>query len=152
MIVERHPVMYHKGFIQLTLMGYVVLGFATVVLILSVALKVQTSRLESAQETIAAIKIQGELEEARRTKEKERSDADYKNRIARLERDGKRLRDSASSSVLPASAIAPGACISGAGTDRSLREFIAEVTEVIVGCGAAVEALDSAKRWAQDGR
>ena len=140
------------GFFALGIMGYAAIAVSIVVLGLMLALKVQTSRLESAQETIAAIKIQGELEESRRTKEKERSDADYKSRIARLERDGKRLRDSASSSVLPASAIAPGACISGAGTDRSLREFIAEVTEVIVGCGAAVEALDSAKRWAQDGR
>ena len=77
-------------------MGYAAIAVSIVVLGLMLALKIQTSRLESAQETIAAIKIQGELEEARRLKEKERSDADYKNRIARLERDGKRLRDSAS--------------------------------------------------------
>ena len=141
--------MNQRGFIQLSILGYAAIAAALVIAGLTLALRVQTQRLDAANATIAQVKILGELAEAQRTKDKERADADYKSRLDRLSRDNARLRLSASSSVLPASAIAPGACISGADTDRSLREFIAEVTEIVVQCGQSVEALDSAKRWAQ---
>lgn len=141
--------MRQRGFLDLGIMGYAAIAVAVVVSLLMLALKIQTSRLEAAQETIAQIKAVGELAEANRKKEKERADEDYKRAKSQLDRANKRLRDSASSSVLPASAIAPGACISGAGTDGALREFTREVAEIIVHCGQVVESLDNAKRWAQ---
>ena len=141
--------MRQRGFLDLGIMGYAAIAVAVVVSLLMLALKIQTSRLEAAQETITQIKAVGELAEANRKKEKERADEDYKRAKSQLDRANKRLRDSASSSVLPASAIAPGACISGADVDRALQRFTAGAAELIIEGGGAIEALDNAKRDAQ---
>jgi hypothetical protein len=149
-----------RGFIQLSLMGYVVLGLGTVVLILGTLLKIQTARLDSKTREfdtfVAQVKAKGEEQErktqetiARNQKEKERADEMYKRNLARLERDVKRLRDSANRSVLPAApaeARDPSrATFDRAELDRALREFIGE-TAAIAGEGAkAVEGLDSLK-------
>jgi hypothetical protein len=104
----------------------------------------------------AEVKVRGEEQEritkeviARNQKEKERTDEMYKRNLARLERDVKRLRDSANRSVLPAApaeARDPSrATFDRAELDRALREFIGE-TAAIAGEGAkAVEGLDSLK-------
>lgn len=137
------------GFFHLSLMGYAAITVGVVILGLSVALKIQTSRLESCQGTVAQIKAVGEAEEAKRKKDKERADADHKRTIARLNADNKRLRNSAGRSVLPSAASAPGTCVSGPDTERALGEFVRNATEIIIECSKAVEDLDNAKRWAQ---
>ena len=105
-----HP---NLGFFSLSLMGYVVLGLATVVLMLSIALKVQTARLDSAKAEYAAFvqktRLIGE-EQERRTKEtiaqqKRKSDDRIKsleNRLTTTRRDFDRLRNGTSSGQLPA--------------------------------------------------
>ena len=140
------------GFFALGIVGYAAIAVAVVVSLLMLALKVQTSRLESAQETIAAIKIQGELEEARRTKEKERSDADYKARIARLDRDSQRLRESAGKRVLPAADGSAESAITFeySELDGALQRFIGGTTELVIEGATAIEGLDNAKRWAAE--
>jgi septal ring factor EnvC (AmiA/AmiB activator) len=147
-----------RGFIQLSIMGYVVLGLGTVVLILGTLLKIQTARLGSVKAEyfnfVEKTKLIGEEQErktketiARNLKEKETRDAEYKRNVARLERDINRLRNSASRSVVPAApaeARDPSrATFDRAELDRALREFIGETAEIAGEGAKAVEGLDS---------
>jgi hypothetical protein len=108
----------------------------------------------------AEVKVKGEEQErktqetiARNQKEKERADEMYKRNLARLERDVKRLRDSAPSSFLPAApstaANPDRACVSRAIVDGALRSFEAEVAGLIAEGDRGITGLDAAKTWAQ---
>src|SRR5690348_375821 len=84
----RHP---NLGFISLPLSWWAVLGLATVVLILTALLKIESSRLESAQEMIKAFELAGEIakqEADRKDREnllrKTKADEAHKRAIAKL--------------------------------------------------------------------
>lgn len=105
--------MRNKGFIQLSLLGYAVLGLASLVLILSIALKVQTARLDSVKAEYQVFKdgvrLKGE-EQERRTKEtiarQEKTSNEriksLESRLARTRADFDRLRNSTDSRPVPA--------------------------------------------------
>ena len=149
-----------RGFLDLSLLGWAAVGAFLLILGLSVALKVQSSRLEAVQAEYTVFKSEvkrlGEEAErktkeqiARDIKEKERRDADYKSRIARLERDNKRLRDNPPSSFLPPAA--PGSAspdraqIDRAEFDRAFLEFRTEILGITTEGDKAVIGLDSLK-------
>jgi cell shape-determining protein MreC len=149
-----------RGFIQLSFLGWAAVGAFLLILGLSIALKVQSARLEAVQAEYGAFKTEvkrlGEEQEkktketiARDIKEKERRDADYKSRIARLERDNKRLRDSSGREFVSSSGSSGGsperATFDRAELDRALREFATEVAGIVGEGQKAVEGLDSLK-------
>jgi septal ring factor EnvC (AmiA/AmiB activator) len=149
-----------RGFIQLSFLGWAAVGAFLLILGLSIALKVQSARLEAVQAEYGAFKTEvkrlGEEQEkktketiARDIKEKERRDADYKSRIARLERDNKRLRDSSGKSDFPAPASgSPNpdrATFDRAELNRALQRFTGGVAELVIEGAKAVEGLDSLK-------
>jgi hypothetical protein len=157
--------MNQRGFIQLPILAWGAIAAGAVILALSIGLKVQTSRLETCQVEFKSFKLEtkriGEAaeksareQEARDKKLKERTDADHKTTVARLNADLKRLRDDhASSSLVPAPA--PGAaspqraCFDRGQLGVALSGFERGV-EGLIGEGAnAVAGLDAAKSWAQ---
>lgn len=156
--------MNSRGFVA-TPMFYGMLALGTVAAGLGVALKVQSSRLETCRVEFEVFRVEikrlGEAQDkANREKEsadkklKERTDADHKTTIARLNRDINRLRDvharsSLTPEVTPASRRLDLACFDRAEFARALRQFEGEI-EAIVGEGAArAVELDLAKAWAQ---
>lgn len=164
-VPKKGSIVPNLGFLSLSLTGYLLLGLGAALALSLLALKIQSARLDSAKAEHAAfvekVRVQGELAEKQaREKEnqdkrlKERTDADYKTRIARLERDNKRLRDSAPSRYLPpASPGAPSpdrATVSRSVVDGALRDFEAEVAGLIAEGDLAREGLDTAKRWSQE--
>jgi len=154
-----------KGFITLQLCGYVALGMGVAMLGLGAFAKIQTSRLDAVKAEYAAfvLKVKTLGEEAQKKakaketadiKLKERTDADHKNTVARLNRDIKRMRDDhARSSIVPAAPAGSSrvdlACFDRTDFAGALRDYEAAV-EGLIGEGAA-SALDlnAAKTWAQ---
>lgn len=121
MIVGEHPIPPHKtsahihncrGFVSLSIMGYVALAMGAVILALGIAVKVQTARLDSVKAEYASFvqktRLIGE-EQERRTKEtiaqqKRKSDDRIKSletRLTTTRREFDRLRNSPGSSQLP---------------------------------------------------
>jgi hypothetical protein len=153
-----------RGFIQLSFLGWAAVGGFLLILGLSVALKVQSARLEAVQAEYGAFKTEvkrlGEEQEkktkeqiARDIKEKERRDADYKSRIARLERDNERLRDSSGREFVPSSGSGSTnpdrACFSRGQLDTAIRAFVDGVSGIVEEGARGIAGLDTAKEWAQ---
>ena len=100
-----------RGFIALPITAYVALGAAAVIILLSIALKVQGARLDAVKAEYATFKAQVEVlgkQAAIKAKEKETTDAKAI-QTALGERDAalNKLRDNARSRDLSASAAAP---------------------------------------------
>lgn len=123
--------------------------------------KVQGMRLEAAKAQIEAYKQAGEVAEriakqkdAENKAKKEKSDADYKRSIAALQRDNKRLRDSANQSSLPGTSAPPGQpdriTFDRPLLDAAIRSFTAGTAAIATECTEAVNALDNAKAWARE--
>lgn len=153
-----------RGFISLSFTGYIILILGFGILILGILLKLQTARLDDCKEEheifIVRMKAAAQEQEARTKaaidlaqKDKDRSDANHKRTITRLERDVKRLRDSTRTSVVPPAA--PGspsperACFDRPELDRALRGFIDGTSRIAEEGAEAVVGLDTAKEWAQ---
>ena len=153
-----------KGFLLAGPMLYAAIGAGVIIVGLSAALKVQSSRLESCKTEFAAFKLEtkriGEAQEkAAKEKEqrdkklKERTDADHQRTVARLNRDIQRLRDDSRRSILPpapaGTASPERACFDRADLDRAVSGFIAGVGELVAEGAAGIAGLDAAKAWAQ---
>jgi hypothetical protein len=154
-----------RGFIQLSLMGYVVLGLGTVVLILGTLLKIQTARLDSVKAEyfsfVEKTKLAGEEQErktketiARNLKEKERSDAENKRLRTANAALSRSLRESRSSrQYLPApspSAKRPDAAtFDRAELERAIQLLDERVSGLIEQGDQARIDLDTARTWAQ---
>ena len=158
--------MTQRGFLLAgPMLLYTAIGTGVLILGLTVALKVQSARLETCQIEFDVFKLEtkrlGEAaEKAAKAKEtadlkaKERSDVQFKTTIARLNRDIKRVRDNHARSSLvppaPTTSRSPGlACFERAEFAGALRGFEGGVEGLIGEGAAATVALDTAKTWAQ---
>jgi hypothetical protein len=138
-----------KGFIQLSLMGYLTIGFSIIVLSLGIALKVQTSRLESCQENHtrflteverlgneAQVKVKQEIE--RQKKVTKDASTDYETRLNLLRDTYARLRDQRSGSgSMPSIPNAP----------RSIDEVSADSIPLAGICAETTQQLNSLQAW-----
>jgi hypothetical protein len=157
--------MNQRGFIQLSLMGWMAVGAAVIILGLSVSLKIQTARLDaktaafdSFVSTVAEKGRQAEIKARAQEKQdlakKEKADADYKKLLAANSVLNKRLRDNASGSVLPSGEASAGSadkiCFGRPDLDAALRRFTSGVAELVIEGQSAIDELNIAKKWATD--
>lgn len=131
-----------RGFLPFT--GYIVLGTGLIVLVLGIALKVQTERLRSVKAEYESFKTQvrvvGEAQEARTKAEVKRQqevtknvEADYSKRLTKLRADYARLRDSRSSGRDLSGLSIPPASVDAIPADAiPLAAICAETTEQLV--------------------
>lgn len=130
---------------------------------MAVALKVQTSRLDSCKQESAAfkaeVKAKGEaaIAEAKRIEaENNARKADYDKKIRSLRAANAdlsiRLRDSASASSLPAASTVAGitqpACFDRGILDDAIRKFTAGTAGIAAEGKSAVDELNNARDWA----
>jgi len=157
--------MKQSGFITLPFTAWIAIGASVAILGLSVAVKVQSSRLASCKQEYADfkadVKAKGEaaIENARKidqenAKRKEKSDAERKRLIIANNGLADRLRDNAARSSLPETAgntgIPETACFKRADLDAAIRGFTLSVSGIVTQGDAAVTDLDNAKQWAQN--
>lgn len=161
-----------RGFIQLSPLAWGAIGAMIIIVALTAAVKIQTSRLETAQgerdvarSQLATFKAEtkrlgdeaaraAKAREAQDRKDKEKADAENKDLRRELDARRRQLRDRANSaggSLVPAPGPAPRSpdtvTFDRSLLDRALREYEAEV-EGLIGEGAeAVIDLDTAKQW-----
>ena len=154
-----------RGFLLAGPMLYAAIGASVIIVGLTIALKIQSSRLETCKEEFTVFRTEtkriGEAQEkANREKEledkklKEKTDADHKSTIARLNRDIKRLRDVHARSSLtpearPAAKRPDLACFDRAELARAvggLEEGVLRLTRQ--GDEARLD-LDTAREWAR---
>ncbi len=143
-------------------MGYLTIGFSLVVLSLGVALKVQTSRLESCQENHTRFLTEVErlgneakekvkLTEALNLRKKEQADNELKKLRSTNADLSKRLRSDTDSRFLPRAEAdtgePKGACNADL-IDRAIRDFAKGTAELIIEGQSAITDLNNAKRWA----
>ena len=152
-----------KGFIQLTLSGYIIAGLTVALLISAAMLKIQSSRLEACKTEFQVFKSEVErlgLEaqkkklqiEAQDKLKKEAADNELKKlRLANGDL-SKRLRSDTDRSFLPRPEASTG---QSEGTcdrdliDRALRDFAKGTAELIIEGQSAIDSLNNAKRWSQ---
>jgi len=152
-----------KGFIQLSLMGYIAIGAAVIIGLMGIALKVQTSRLESCKAEHKSFvseverlgneaKVKADLTNKQNLKLKEQADEDLRKlRIDNAE--FKRLRDSN-----PPSRRLPGpeadskrpdlSCFDRPELERAYGELVKELRGIADEGTEATIGLNTAKRWA----
>lgn len=160
--------MRSRGFISLPPLAYAAIGCAVVIAGLGIALKVQTSRLETVKAEYAgflaqtralgeAAKEAAKKKEAEDKKRKELADADYaraRRDLAGLSDAYRSLRDARSSgfrslSAPPTTAAGTSrACFDGAELQRTLERLDAGGAGIAEEGDAARIGLDAAKRWA----
>lgn len=150
---------------QLGFVLYAALGALVVIAGLSIALKVQSSRLDSVKHEYAAFQAQvkalGDVAEAK-ARAKEKADLEAKRRIdnenkslrANLAAESKRLRDArASSSFLPSTGTAtPSVTVTAnrAKLEAALRDFDTTVARIVDEGDSAIADLNAAKSWVKD--
>lgn len=143
---------------------YIAIGAAVIIAGLSIAVKVQSSRLASVKAEyagfVAQTKAIGEIQEAK-TRETEAKhteivkEKDHENFIAhtKLADVSKRLRLStrSGSGLLPPAtdptSSTEKACFNRAKLDNSLRDFTGNIGELIIECQGNTIDLDTAKQW-----
>jgi hypothetical protein len=153
--------MNQRGFANLTL--YAAIGAGVVILGMSIALKVQSSRLGTVKREYAAFQAQvaalGEIAEqkarAREKQDKElkaRIDNEHKKTVATLRAESDRLRNARSSvSFLPQpSGTAPSPTVTAdrAKLESALRDFDTAVTGLVDEGDQSIAQLNAAKSWA----
>ena len=153
-----------RGFITLPFTAWIAIGASVAILGLSVAVKVQSSRLASCKQEYADfkadVKAKGEaaIENARKidsenAKRKEKSDAERKRLIIANNGLADRLRDNAARSSLPETSGTAGipetACFKRPDLDAAIRKFTSGIAGIVTQGDAAVTDLDNAKRWAE---
>lgn len=156
--------MNQRGFIQLSLMGWMAVGGALVILAMGVALKIQTARLEAVkteyaqfQANVASLgeiaKNEAAKKEAADKSRKAKADAENRRTIADLHTHIVSLRN-----ARPGGGIVPGAPTTSRSPDRAtfdraelertLRAFDTGVAGLIAEGDEARINLDTARRWA----
>lgn len=153
-----------KGFISLPLSGYIALGAAAIITLVSAYAYIQTSRLEAVKQEYEgfrtqvktlgeAAKLKAEAENKLNKERKEKADVELKKlRLANAE--FKRLRDSAPSRRLPeapANSRNPElSCFDRPELERAYGELVKELRGIADEGTESTLALDSVKRWAQE--
>jgi hypothetical protein len=136
-----------KGFIQLTLSGYIITGLTVVLLISAAMLKIQSSRLEACKSEFQVFKSEverlGKEAQEKVNKEIERQkkvtkdvSSDYEKRLNYLRDTYTRLRDSRSGSM-PSIPNAP----------RSIDEIPANGLPLAAQCAETTQQLVSLQEW-----
>lgn len=153
-----------RGFIQLSLMGYMTLAFGVIVLGLSIALKVQSSRLESckAEHQLFVSQVERLGKEAKeKAKQVEAQDKlrfkKAEDEIKKLRSDNdkfKRLRDSDTRSrrlpEAPKDSVRPDlSCFDRTALESAYGELVKELRGLADEGTEATIGLDTAKRWIQ---
>lgn len=139
--------------------AYVAAALVLLFIALGVSLKVQTSRLHSAQDHIAAMEAAGRAQEAatkakqaQDIKLKQESDNEAKHRYADLAVRYKRLQLDRSSFV-PAASPGAGspdrACFDRARLERAINQFATGVQGIAEAGDKALIDLDVARSWAK---
>ena len=157
--------MKERGFLLAGPMLYGAITAGVVILGLTAALKIQSSRLETCRTEFAVFRLETKLigdaqEKANREREavdrklKEKTNADHKTAVARLNRDVKRLRDDHARRGLapeaPATSSRPDlACFDRTIFAGALRDYEAEVVGLLAEGAENTLSLDAAKAWAQ---
>lgn len=146
-----------KGFIQLSLLGYVVVGMGAALLLSWGALGVQTYRLGSVEASydalVAAGKAQEEINKRKAegdAKLKREKDNEAKRKYAALDDRYKRLLASPFSVNVPAAESSGGAdlaCFDRAQFTGALNQFISEVAGIAQSGDQATIGLDIARGW-----
>jgi predicted phage gp36 major capsid-like protein len=131
---------------------------------LSVAVKVQSSRLDACKQEFSAfqadVKSKGEAAQREsdrinqeNAKRKEKSDAERKRLIIANNGLADRLRDNAARSSLPEASgntgIPETACFRRADLDAAIQRFTTGIAGIVTQGDSAVTDLDNAKRWAE---
>jgi len=155
--------MTQRGFIQLSLLGWVAVGAIAVIAGLSLWIKVEKASHASTKKEyalfVAEVKTAGDAAKKRADAEnklnqerKEKSDRAYKKLLADNQSLNKRLRDNAAGSVLPSPGPSAGsletACFGRPELDSALRRFTEGTAELAITGQQAVDELNNAKRWA----
>ena len=155
--------MSQKGCITLSLTGYIVLGCAAVVAVVSGYAYIQTKRLEACKSEFQVFKseverlgneakLNAELINKQNLKLKEKSDEELRKlRISNADL-SKRLRDNAGSSFLSRPEASTGQLEGTCNADlidRALRDFAKGTAELIIEGQSAIDSLNNAKRWSQ---
>ena len=158
--------MKQRGFIQLPILAWAAIGAAVAIGTLSLALWVQTGRLDAVKREYAAfvatVKAQGEEQErrnketiARDLKAKERIDAENRRLRSNLATRDLELRNARSSSgyvpaASPGSASPDRASFDRAELDGAIRRLDESVSGIVAQGDQARLDLDAAKRWVQE--
>lgn len=154
-----------QGFVALPITSWIMLGMGAIILILGIAVKFQTVRLESCRaESIAfreSVRVQGEAAE-KKAKEQEKADklkkekADENLRKLRATNAdlNRRLRDNASRSFVSPSSADTGkpqvACFNQPAIDAAIKRFAERVAGLAEQGQNAIDDLNNAKQWASD--
>jgi len=152
-----------NGFITLSLTGYIALGCAAIIAVVSGYAYIQTKRLEACKSEFQVFKseverlgneakLKAELINKQNIKLKESADAELKKlRLANGDL-SKRLRSDTDSGFLPrpeaSTGVLEGACNADL-IDRALRDFAKGTAELIIEGQSAIDSLNNAKRWGQ---
>jgi hypothetical protein len=154
----------NRGFISLPLSGYIALGAAAIIAVVSAYAYIQTNRLEACKQEHAAFvaqvkaagdaaKVKADAENKLNLERKKRNEAELRKlRLANAE--FKRLRDNAPSRRLPeapADSRNPElSCFDRTELERAYGELVKGLRGLADEGTESTLALDSVKRWAQD--
>lgn len=154
-----------NGFITLSLTGYIALGCAAVISVVSAYAYIQTKRLEACKSEFQVFKSEVErlgLEaqkkklqiEAQDKLKKEKADEELR-KLRMVNGDlSKRLRDNADSSFVPRTSSSTNeperACFDQYSIDSAIKRFAERAAGIAEEGQSAIDSLNNAKRWAQD--
>lgn len=151
-----------KGFIFPSL--YIYLGLGLIVLTLGIALKVQSSRLESCKAEHKAFvseverlgneaKLKAKQVDQENKLKKEKADEDLRKLRSANNELSKRVRDNSRSSFVPPTGPVTGkpetACFDQGAIDGAIKRFAERVTGIVEQGQEAITDLNNAKQWAQ---
>ena len=152
-----------KGFISLSLTGYIALGLGSIILIMGMLLKFQSSRIESCQkehaEFVARVEALGLeaqkqklAQEARDKLNKQKADNELKKLRSANADLSKRMRSDTNRSFLSREASPAGkpetACFKPDELDRAIQSFASRTAELIELGQNAVTDLQVSRDWA----
>lgn len=163
--------MNNRGFIQLSLLGYIVLGMSMIVLGLSIALKVQSARLDSAKQELAvekaefasfvkqvntagiAAKAKADAENKLNEERKRRNEVELR-KLRLANNEFKRLRDADTRSrrlpEAPANSRNPElSCFDRPELERAYGELVKGLRAIADEGTESAIGLNSARSWAQ---
>jgi len=145
-----------KGFIQLTLSGYIITGLTVALLISAAMLKIQSSRLEACKSEFQVFKSEVERvakEQDLNNKVKKQKADDELKKLKSVNADlSKRLRDNASTSFVQPSTDTgkpERACFDQSSIDSAIKRFAERASGIAEEGQSAIDSLNNAKRWAQ---
>jgi len=144
-----------NGFITLSLTGYIALGCAAVVAVVSGYAYIQTKRLEACKSEFQVFKSEVERvakEQDLNNKVKKQKADDELKKLKSVNADlSKRLRDNASTSFVQPSTDTgkpERACFDQSAIDSAIKRFAERASGIAEEGQSAIDSLNNAKRWA----